>query len=61
MEKQVILPYKYNWRKVRDSNPRYHIMGIPDFESNAFGHSANLPFACAKQSIKNGKVMYNFD
>ena len=30
-------------RKVRDSNPRYHVMGIPDFESSAFGHSANLP------------------
>ncbi len=28
---------------VRDSNPRYHVMGIPDFESSAFGHSANLP------------------
>ena len=41
---------KPNWtsffsflRKVRDSNPRYHEMGIPDFESSAFGHSANLP------------------
>ena len=30
-------------RKVRDSNPRYHETGIPDFESSAFGHSANLP------------------
>ena len=30
-------------RKMRDSNPRYPVMGIPDFESSAFGHSANLP------------------
>ena len=31
-------------RKMRDSNPRYPEEGIPDFESSAFGHSANLPF-----------------
>ena len=31
-------------RKMRDSNPRYPKEGIPDFESSAFGHSANLPF-----------------
>ena len=31
-------------RKVRDSNPRYAVKRIPDFESSAFGHSANLPF-----------------
>ena len=30
-------------RKMRDSNPRYPEEGIPDFESSAFGHSANLP------------------
>ena len=30
-------------RKMRDSNPRYPVRGIPDFESSAFGHSANLP------------------
>lgn len=30
-------------RKMRDSNPRYPEKGIPDFESSAFGHSANLP------------------
>ena len=30
-------------RKMRDSNPRYPKEGIPDFESSAFGHSANLP------------------
>ena len=28
---------------MRDSNPRYPEEGIPDFESSAFGHSANLP------------------
>ena len=39
-------------RKVRDSNPRYHETGIPDFESSAFGHSANLPFMHAKLIIK---------
>ena len=35
-------------------------MGIPDFESSAFGHSANLPKANAKviKSIINGRV-YN--
>lgn len=43
---------KYIWRKVRDSNPRYHVMGIPDFESSAFGHSANFPFMHAKLIIK---------
>ena len=31
-------------RKMRDSNPRYPEKGIPDFESSAFDHSANLPF-----------------
>ena len=30
---------------MRDSNPRYPVRGIPDFESSAFGHSANLPFS----------------
>ena len=29
---------------MRDSTPRYPEKGIPDFESSAFGHSANLPF-----------------
>ena len=28
--------------------PPIPAMGIPDFESSAFGHSANLPFAGAK-------------
>ena len=32
-------------RKMRDSNPRYPEEGIPDFESSAFGHSANLPLS----------------
>lgn len=44
--------------KVRDSNPRYHVMGIPDFESSAFGHSANLPFVSAKLIIKNVNGAY---
>ena len=35
-------------RKMRDSNPRYQENGIPDFESSAFGHSANLPFCVCK-------------
>ena len=35
-------------RKMRDSNPRYHKTGIPDFESSAFDHSANLPKRVAK-------------
>ena len=30
---------------MRDSNPRYPEEGIPDFESSAFGHSANLPLS----------------
>ncbi len=30
-------------RKMRDSNPRYGKIRIPDFESGAFDHSANLP------------------
>ena len=38
-------------RKMRDSNPRYPEKGIPDFESSAFGHSANLPFTAAKVAI----------
>ena len=38
-------------RKMRDSNPRYPKEGIPDFESSAFGHSANLPFTAAKVAI----------
>ena len=37
--------YKWYVRKMRDSNPRYPVRGIPDFESSAFGHSANLPFS----------------
>ena len=28
--------------------PPIPVMGIPDFESSAFGHSANLPLTCAK-------------
>ena len=36
---------------MRDSNPRYPEKGIPDFESSAFGHSANLPLANAKVAI----------
>lgn len=43
-------------RKVRDSNPRYHVMGIPDFESSAFDHSANLPKLTAKLMKTNVKT-----
>lgn len=41
--RQTCSTYRIFKRKVRDSNPRYHVMGIPDFESSAFDHSANLP------------------
>lgn len=33
---------------MRDSNPRYPEEGIPDFESSAFGHSANLPLSLVR-------------
>lgn len=36
---------------MRDSNPRYQKSGIPDFESSAFDHSANLPLLFAKLII----------
>ena len=39
------------WRKMRDSNPRYPEEGIPDFESSAFGHSANLPFILSDAKV----------
>ena len=42
-------------RKMRDSNPRYHKTGIPDFESSAFDHSANLP----KRNAKLAKMFQN--
>jgi hypothetical protein len=32
-----------DWRKERDSNPRYAKKRIPDFESGAFDHSAIFP------------------
>ena len=38
-------------RKMRDSNPRYPEEGIPDFESSAFGHSANLPFILSDAKV----------
>ena len=41
-------------RKMRDSNPRYPKEGIPDFESSAFGHSANLPVV----SKSNAKIVF---
>ena len=46
-------------RKMRDSNPRYPKKGIPDFESGAFVHSANLPhrsvfcFLMLQESLKD--------
>ena len=39
---------------MRDSNPRYPKKGIPDFESSAFGHSANLPVV----SKSNAKIVF---
>ena len=39
---------------MRDSNPRYPKEGIPDFESSAFGHSANLP--CLK-CLNDAKIV----
>lgn len=45
-------------RKMRDSNPRYPEEGIPDFESSAFGHSANLPLT--KTQIKCRKPTARF-
>ena len=41
--KGVFISSDISLRKMRDSNPRYPEEGIPDFESSAFGHSANLP------------------
>ena len=41
--KGVFISSDISLRKMRDSNPRYPKEGIPDFESSAFGHSANLP------------------
>ena len=43
-----------------DSNPRYAIKRIPDFESSAFGHSANLPFYDAKlvKKLQNAKLFF---
>ena len=35
--------YSFNRRKVRDSNPRYHVMGTPHFECGSFDHSDNFP------------------
>ena len=31
--------------------PPIPVKGIPDFESSAFGHSANFPFPTAKVSL----------
>ena len=39
---------------MRDSNPRYPKKGIPDFESSAFVHSANLPVV----SKSNAKIVF---
>ena len=39
-------------RKMRDSNPRYPKKGIPDFESSAFGHSANLPSSLSDAKVR---------
>ena len=39
----ILLISLTKWRRMRDSNPRYPEKGIPDFESSAFGHSANPP------------------
>ena len=34
----------YNWRRDRDSNPRYSAKSTIDFESTAFDHSAISPY-----------------
>lgn len=55
------IPIAYKKRKVRDSNPRYHVMGIPDFESSAFGHSANLPKTAVQNYTKNAGILMSLD
>ena len=45
-------------RKMRDSNPRYPERGIPDFESSAFGHSANLPLYLWKNNSICGALVF---
>ena len=49
---------------MRDSNPRYPERGIPDFESSAFGHSANLPLSlveCKSNTFSlNDKILGRF-
>ena len=36
-------PFNINWRRDRDSNPRYSAKSTIDFESTAFDHSAISP------------------
>ena len=36
-----------NWRRERDSNPRYELPRIPTFQAGAFDHSATSPFYCS--------------
>ena len=48
----IFTPIRAYERKMRDSNPRYAVKRIPDFESSAFGHSANLPYLVCKVTKK---------
>ena len=46
-----IIPF-YFLRKVRDSNPRYHVMGTPHFECGSFDHSDNFPCASCQKRLQ---------
>lgn len=39
----TIMPHSFILAEDEGFKPPIPIMGIPDFESSAFGHSANLP------------------
>ena len=40
----TIMPHSFILAEDEGFKPPIPVMGIPDFESSAFGHSANLPF-----------------
>ena len=39
----TIMPHSFILAEDEGFKPPIPVMGIPDFESSAFGHSANLP------------------
>ena len=39
----TIMPHSFILAEDEEFKPPIPVMGIPDFESSAFGHSANLP------------------